>query len=326
MRRFTELFKKVDGFLILRQYAKGHVLFYALLVTAINGFSKKSLEIVRLFTQNKLLSRLRKKYRKFIHEYATGIEYNGQESQQQQILRKQPRRVWVCWYQGLDVAPEVVKKCCTSLRQHIKNREIVLLTELNYRDYVRFPVYIEAKVEAGIISKTHMSDLLRLELLKKYGGTWIDATVLLTGDMPQYMLDSELFLFQNLKPGLDGHCTRISNWFMTAEEGNRIISLTLALLYEYWRRNNGLVDYYIFHDFFEIAIETYPEEWKKAVPFSNSSPHILLLRLFEQYDEQVWEAVKKQTVVHKLSYKNNEAEMERQGTYYDFIINKGRDL
>lgn len=107
---------------------------------------------------------------------------------------------------------------------------------------------------------------------------------------------------------------------MTAEEGDRIISLTLALLYEYWRRNDGLADYYIFHDFFEIAVETYPEEWKKVVPFSNSTPHILLLRLFEQYDEQVWEAVKQQTAVHKLSYKNSETDMGKQGTYYRKIL------
>lgn len=320
MRKFAELFKKVGGFRILRQYARGRVLFYAIMITAVNGFSKKALEIVRLSLQNRLLGRLRKKYRKFVHEYLAQTEDGTQEAIQQQEQQKQQRKVWVCWFQGLDTAPEIVKRCYASLRQYITDREIVLLTEQNYRDYIHFPVHITAKAEAGIISKTHISDLLRLELLKRYGGTWIDATVLLTGAMPQYMLDSELFLFQNLKPGLDGHCTRVSSWFMTAEEGDRIISLTLALLYEYWRRNDGLADYYIFHDFFEIAVETYPEEWKKVVPFSNSTPHILLLRLFEQYDEQVWEAVKQQTAVHKLSYKNSETDMGKQGTYYRKIL------
>ena len=36
------------------------------------------------------------------------------------------------------------------------------------------------KHKNNIIDNTHFSDLLRLELLIKYGGTWIDASVLIT--------------------------------------------------------------------------------------------------------------------------------------------------
>jgi hypothetical protein len=36
------------------------------------------------------------------------------------------------------------------------------------------------KYQKKIIDNTHFSDLLRLELLIKYGGTWIDASVLVT--------------------------------------------------------------------------------------------------------------------------------------------------
>lgn len=50
------------------------------------------------------------------------------------------------------------------------------------------------------------------------------------------MLDSELFLFQCLKPGLDGHVTSVSNWFITSYSNNIIIKLTRNLLYEYWRK------------------------------------------------------------------------------------------
>ena len=36
------------------------------------------------------------------------------------------------------------------------------------------------KYKKGIFTRTHFSDILRLELLTKYGGTWIDASVLIT--------------------------------------------------------------------------------------------------------------------------------------------------
>lgn len=315
MREFLKLIKKAGGFSLLKQYMTGHILLYALFLTLFNGFSQKSLEIVRLSVSNKLLGKLRKKYKRFVLEYV-----RGNRREEKACAKDQKRKVWVCWFQGLDNAPDIVRKCHKFMVRNIRDREIVLITDHNYRDFVRLPDYIQKKIEAGIISRTHMSDLLRLELLKRYGGTWIDATVLLTGSVPDYMLDTELFLFQNLKPGLDGHCTSISNWFITAKPGNRIIELTLALLYEYWRKNDNLVDYYIFHDFFQIAAEAYPEDWKKVVPVSNAVPHILLLRLFEQYDERVWEAVKEQSSVHKLSYKNSAEDREKKGTYYRKIM------
>ena len=80
------------------------------------------------------------------------------------------------------------------------------------------------------------------------------------------------------------------------------------------------IDYFLLHDFLELAIETYPEEWSKVIPVSNSTPHILLLRLFEQYDENIWKSIKDMTQFHKLSYKYNEEDILIDNTYYKKII------
>lgn len=47
----------------------------------------------------------------------------------------------------------------------------------NWRDYVELPEYIIQRWDKKQISPAHFTDLLRLQLLIKYGGTWIDATV-----------------------------------------------------------------------------------------------------------------------------------------------------
>jgi len=203
-------------------------------------------------------------------------------------------------------------------------KEVIIISDDNWREYVDFPDYILEKVDNGIISRTHFSDLLRLELLLKYGGTWVDATVLCTGKIPEYMTDSELFLFQNLKPGIDGQCTCISNWFITAQKNNIILKLTLELLYRYWRDYSNIIDYYIFHDMFQLAIEAYPNLWNKVAPFNNSTPHILLLRLFENYDIEMWKIIKEQTPIHKLTYKFSENQVSINGTYYSVIIGQNR--
>nr|WP_300818103.1 capsular polysaccharide synthesis protein [uncultured Acetatifactor sp.] len=313
MQKFRYLFRKVDGREILLQYRRAHVLLFSLIIASLLGLKKKSLEIVRLAVNNRILCKMRKQYSPFINSYL--------KSYADEIQHTHSRKVWVCWLQGIENAPPVVKKCFQSLQDNIVDREIVFLTEKNLKKYVSFPKFIQDKIDKGIIQGAHMTDLLRLELLNKYGGTWIDATVYCSGNSyPEYMLDSNLFLFQNLKPGLDGHCTCISNWFMTAYSGNQILLLTQALLYEYWKRHDKLIDYYIFHDFFQLAIEAYPEVWDEVIPFSNSTSHILLLRMFKRYDENIWKAIKDEVCFHKLTYKFKKEETWEKQTYYDVII------
>lgn len=338
-------FERAGGMETLAQFTRAHVLGYAALQTILQGTSQKSLEIVRLSVSNQVQKKLRKKYSAYIQEYlkrerekqaahagkapkaAQGAQATG-AAQARAAARKpkaaqeqKPGRIWMFWSSGEENAPPIARKCIASVRENLPEREVVVLSEETYREYVTFPSFIQEKIDRGEMMKAHMADLLRLELLIRYGGTWIDATVFCPGGkIPAYMLDSELFLFQDLKPGFDGHCQRISNWMITARAGNPVLKLTRALLYEYWREHKKCEDYFIFHHFFEMAIDAYPEEWARVIPFSNAAPHILLLRLFEPYDDAVWEAVREMTPFHKLSYKFDEAKTQIPGTYYQELF------
>ncbi len=42
---------------------------------------------------------------------------------------------------------------------------------------MNIPNSIVSKWKSNVISDTHFSDIIRTELLIKYGGTWIDSTV-----------------------------------------------------------------------------------------------------------------------------------------------------
>lgn len=314
MKKLRKLFQKAGGMDTLAQYARSHVLFFTLFQILLNGFSKKSLEIVRLAANNKRLAKLRAKYRKTIRTW------QAKNPIEELPPRKRSNKVWVCWLQGIDHAPPLVQACYRSLQANLTDREIILLTQDNYKDYITFPAHVQEKIDNGIITRTHMSDLLRLELLCNYGGTWIDATVLCTGKVPEYMLDSDLFVFQNLKPGLDGDAIAISSWFMTGSTNHPILLLTRHLLYAYWQNHKNMVDYFLIHDFFQLAIETYPQLWDQVIPFSNATPHILLLRLLDEYDQTLWEAVAAQTAIHKLSYKFSQEQLNAPGSYYAHII------
>lgn len=112
----------------------------------------------------------------------------------------------------------------------------------------------------------------------------------------------------------------MSSWLINAKSNNKILMAAKYLCYEYWKKNNSLADYFLLHNFLSIAMEYYKEEWDKIVPVDNATPHILLLRLFDKYDENMWNYIKEQTPFHKLTYKFGNEDEERKGTYYKTII------
>ena len=81
-----------------------------------------------------------------------------------------------------------------------------------------------------------------------------------------------------------------------------------------------MIDYFLLHDFLSIVLEFYEEDWKKIIPVDNSAPHILLLRLFDKYDEDIWNSIKEQVPFHKLTYKFEKEKMKEEKTFYKTLL------
>lgn len=318
LKELKDQYKKLGGYSLIKNWYKAGIMRYIIPQFILLGTSKKSLETIRLIAQQKIYKKLRKRYLPEL------IAFDNEFKKQQILKQEKSNIIWICWLQGIEHAPKLVKECYNSIRRNLTDRDIILLTFDNINNYITFPSFIQKKYQKGIISNTHLSDIIRVELLSKYGGTWIDATVFCTSNsIPSYMLDSDFFVFQNLKPGTDGHILNFSNWFITSSKpGNKFILAMRKLLYKYWEENNVLIDYFIFHYLFTIICEFYQKEWEKIVPFSNSTPHILLLRLFKEYDEVCYNEIIRQTPFHKLAYKRSNEEFSKKGTYYDVIFNQ----
>lgn len=310
-----ETFKKQGGLNLIKQYARAGCLGTAIGEFILLGKSRTALEILRLSTQLKTKQRLEKKYRKKLEEIDKAYDIT--------LPHESSDKVWICWFQGMENAPELVQRCYQSVKENLKSKDIVLITSANMNEYVQFPDYIIEKWKSGAITHTHLTDLLRLELLIKYGGMWLDATVLCSSpeaDIPRYFFDSDLFFFQSLKPGRDGKATYFSSWLISAKTNNKILMATRELCYEYWRRNDKMDDYFLLHDFLSIVLDKYEDEWKRIIPRDNATPHILLLRLFEEFDEKMWECISAQTPFHKLSYKFNDDQESKKRTFYKVLF------
>ena len=253
---------------------------------------------------------LKKKYGKFLKQIPM---YQG--------TNKFSNKIWWCWLQGEENAPELNKACLNSLREHLKDREIIVITEDNFRDYIDFPEYILEKYRAGIIGKAHFADLMRLQLLIKHGGAWIDSSVYCTdGEMD--IFEEPLFVFKNWKRGEEA--INLSNWFISSEIGNPILMTTRDLLFEYWRRTNKVINYYFFHLFFTISCEKYPQLWNNVPNFPNLAPHVLQFEMFEPYTEKRLDQIKKQSSFHKLSQKLEDTYGYEDNFYKRIIGIKGK--
>lgn len=231
-------------------------------------------------------------------------------------------KVWICWFQGEKNAPELVKACTNSIRMNLSDREIVFLTDDNISDYIQLPEYIIAKRKKGIIGAAHYSDLIRIELLCKYGGLWVDATVLCTShDMFEEISDLRLFVYKQMDLiRSDKTPTVASNWLIYAHSNQKILLLTRNLLHLYWKTENKVNDYFIFHIFFALSAKRYQDEWDDIPMFNNHSPHTLQFELDRKYDANRWKQICRISDFHKLNHHNDYS--KTQNSYYKFLIQK----
>ena len=236
------------------------------------------------------------------------------------LLQELSDKIWFCWLQGMDNAPEIVKACYKSLQRNILDREIIVIDDSNWSDYVSLPDYVQAKWKRRIIPHAMFSDLLRLELLINYGGSWIDATVLCTGNnYPPEYLDSDLFMFQYTRPDSDKFAG-ISNWFITSCSNNRLVLVLRDLLFAYWKEYDCVLDYYIFHDFFSMIVKEFPKEFA-SMPYGYSRKSLILLNHWnEPFDQENWDRHITNVAFHKLSARPKKATMEDKSNYYNAII------
>lgn len=231
--------------------------------------------------------------------------------------------IWICWLQGVEQSPEIVRACLNSVKENCKGKEIIFLDENNLDDFINLPGFILNKWKKGIISNAQFSDIVRADLLTNFGGIWIDATVFLTAPLETYIDDADLFAFRTTFNDSNETPILISSWFLSSKKNNPIITETRRLLLEYWEEHNVLINYYLFHLFFSMVVRNFPNEWKNVPRQTNGNSHLLQFRLNETFEEKEFLHLCKLTNIHKLTYKDVRYNRE---TYSNFLIQTVMDL
>lgn len=246
---------------------------------------------------------------------------------------KSNKTIWMLWWQGIQNAPEIVKACYHSVLDNLGNQyDVVVLDKNNYKSYVDLPKDISDKIlsgkfyfQKGQIALQFLSDLIRLSLLIKHGGIWMDATMYCTTDrVPNYIENADLFLYQVLFPSTWVTSTTMESWFIKSTSNNRILRLLQKILYDYIRTNTILADYLFIYVAMELVKKCYHTDFLRIPPVSNTGALCLQNYLFEKFDPDIFDVILRQSDFHKLTWKGNGADLEKEGTFYQHILNQDR--
>lgn len=337
-KKLISRYRQFGGFRLVIEYAK-----LGVLGIVVKGFFKclvkrQSFKAIYPEVLKKVEPMLVERYGTQIPQIAQRIKANTNLSNDtnnkpSRIGELENKSIWFCWLQGIENAPAIVHACYNSIKRNIPDWEIKVIDAKNWRKYVEMPEYIVKKWEKGRIPAALFSDLLRLELLIRYGGTWIDSTVLCTGvnendnqnekvtqkpQIAQKYLNCDLFLFQYSRPGSKE--ISISNWFITARKNNEVLMVLREMLYAYWKDYDCTLDYYMFHLFFSMIAKEYPDEIAK-MPYGYSPNSLVLLHHWgEKFDQKKWDKLTSQVSFHKLAFRVSDSVKNDKENYYNYIL------
>ena len=234
--------------------------------------------------------------------------------------------VWVCWWQGLENAPEIVKVCVESIRRNIGEHKLIVITENNISDYIEFPDWMIQKYEKGVISKTHLSDVLRLELMAKYGGVWLDSTFYCTSsieylfDLPVWSIKRPNYRYTSVA------CGYFANYsFGCSVENRKVYAIIRDYLFEYWKKYDYMIDY-LFLDYLIVLARNshkYVDDLFAKIPNNNPKCDDLLKVCGNEYDSYKWRELTEDTQLFKLTWKANfPKQIDGKNTFYGELIDK----
>jgi hypothetical protein len=141
-----------------------------------------------------------------------------------------PKIVWILWFQGEVNSPWIVKRCIKSWQVLNPSWKVNILDDELIHQYL--PNY----QSPNRLPKPQQSDIIRLELLEKYGGVWADATTLCNKPLDDWLpavTTSNFFVYH-----LPGKDRLISSWFIASSKNNPLINNLLVEFTAYWQSFN----------------------------------------------------------------------------------------
>jgi len=231
--------------------------------------------------------------------------------------------IWVCWWDGEDAIPPLVRVCYDSILRRAGKHPVKLISKYNYRDFVSIPEYIIEKVNAKIMTVTHFSNMLRANLLYEYGGIWMDITILALKDIsldnirfftlkaPARNASISLARYAGLSNSsmpfqgkTNPNISRWSGFLLAGTKHSPIFEYMRDILYAYWKDHDDQIDYVLYDYTIALGYDNIPvmRELIDSVPCSEVEKFELEKNLNAEFSDEKF-AYFSRTTFHKLTWK-----------------------
>ena len=197
------------------------------------------------------------------------------------ILR---RTIWTLWLQGRSLAPPVIQHCIASWEQMNPTWEVRVLDAGTVGRYVDVGDVVDLDHQA--VTAASLSDIVRLLLLREYGGVWVDASLLCSRPLDDWLdpcVAEGFFAFSD--PGPD---RPVASWFLAAVEDDPLCAAWTDATADFWRGRARSDDYFWLHHLFAGLLDTdrsFRDRWARVPKVDAEGPHTYLGdRMYEPID------------------------------------------
>lgn len=283
-------------------------------ISAIQDRPEYKPEHLEMFSLNQRRIRSRVLMYDFIQEHLKTITDRAHKSLSS-IADVSTNKIFCYWAQGFGDAPLMVSACQRQMAKYLPSDSVILLHESNLKNYVTVPEHIKDKLSTR---SAFFSDILRLLLLSKFGGTWMDATCYLTGPVdPTHRSSEGPFTAYSV-----GSLSSLSVWYLKCRNDSWLIHMWKEAMLAYWEHHDEEVNYFIFHHVFEALYrldKAFKAERDAVDQLPSSVPHEWYFSLADDFDLERYKAICNATNIHKLTYKTT-VKMERAESFYSYAI------
>lgn len=218
-------------------------------------------------TRNKLCARLSAKHVCQIREYYKDnysseilkCEYAQAPKPNESVNKYKNNKIWVAWLQGIDAAPKSVKYFLDRICRNANGHEVIFLDENSIDKYITVPPDIKEKYRLGTVLPAHFADYIRVSILEKYGGVWLDSSLLVVSPIPKYIFEVPIWSPKGMK-SFPMECLIPSGnewqvYAIAGRSGHVFYSTMRRVIEKCIRANDYTVDYYATYYISELARE-----------------------------------------------------------------------
>ena len=233
-------------------------------------------------------------------------------------------KIWVMWWQGLDQAPQLIKKNYQRISSIFGKENVILIDKSNYKEFTNIKPELIEKLNNKKITYTLWSDIVRYNLLMNNGGLWIDSTVILSQKFDEYFQKIKQQKFFSLCNDKEDY-RYISNgkwtgWFIGGKRNYDLFKFVTCFFETYFKNHSISIDYMLVDDAVSYyyknnllhrnIIEKQLQQWDPYL-FARNYKSVDFNRIFDLFNK------KRMYSVQKFTYKINTNEyIPTKALYY----------